>query len=67
MITHGSIVMFIPEYSGYYKELKDKKLTVNQVFPADKHDESKVTLVNINEMHLINAKWFKEVKNETIN
>lgn len=60
----NSTVRFKDEYNGYFKELKDRDLTVMQVFKGDKHDQgTKVTLMEIEEIHLIRTEHLTEVHN----
>jgi hypothetical protein len=62
------IVQFKPDYQGYFREFKDRDLTVMQVFSGDKHDQTiRVTLLEIEEMHLINTDHLIGVKNVTTN
>lgn len=69
MLRPEMIVKFRDDYSGYFRDLKGKKLTVHQVFAPDRRSQEseKVTLGEIEEIHLINSSWLIEVKDETNN
>lgn len=64
-ITSGSLVQFKPSYTGYFKDLLGKTLTVNQVLNRETRyatDSDKVALVNIDELHLISVEWLDLVQ-----
>jgi hypothetical protein len=69
MFKPEMIVQFKPEYTGYFRDLIGKDLTIMHVFAPDRRSQEteKVTIMEIEEIHLINSSWLKEVKNETIN
>lgn len=64
-INSGTLVQFKPSYNGYFRDLKDKTLMINQVFKRetrDSTDSDKVTIVSIDEVHLISVTWFNVVE-----
>lgn len=66
-IKEESRVRFKDDYAGYFQDLKGKTLTVMQVIePQPRSFESpRVTLAEIEEIHLISTFHLREVTDET--
>lgn len=68
MIKPETIVKLKKTYTGYFSDYKGKKLTVMQVISRDSSvDGTMLTILEIPELHLINANHFTEVRNAKTN
>lgn len=51
-VTVGSLVTFKANYTGYFKDLKGMGFTIDRIL-LDKGEPTRVTLLEIDEIHLI--------------
>lgn len=51
-ITVGSLVTFKASYTGYFKDLRGMGFTIDRIL-LDKGEPTRVTLLEIDEIHLI--------------
>ena len=63
MLQSGDKVKLKSNYTGYFKDRRDETFTVDRVI-KEKHERDRITVLEIDELHLIGADWFtKEVVN----
>jgi hypothetical protein len=66
MLRPNQLVAFRSDYNGYFKHLIGLTFQVDRVIPADRKsgESERVTLLEIDEIHLISSRWLVSVNSE---